>query len=187
MWQFLKTQRTSKRTRQRKRRRKARGTTRPLAFESVEDRILLAVMQLNPIKDNTIYSESENSNALGARMDVGNNNSLFSRRALLAFDVAVEIPAGATINSVTLELHLFNNPSGGTAPIELHPLLADWGEGTSNTGQGRGTDPTTGDATWVHTFCDTDFWTTATAVGHKCSADVCHYRNGRPGRSAGRG
>ncbi|MHC4694875.1 MAG: hypothetical protein ACYS67_19240, partial [Planctomycetota bacterium] len=36
----------------------------------------------------------------------------------------------------------------------------DWGEGTSNSGLtgGGGAPATTGDATWLHTFFNTDFW-----------------------------
>jgi spore coat protein A len=43
----------------------------------------------------------------------------------------------------------------------LHRALADWGEGTSNTGnpqQGRGEPPTAGDVTWNHTFFPDQFW-----------------------------
>ena len=46
--------------------------------------------------------------------------------------------------------------------VELHKLLADWGEGTSDaTGEeGQGAPATTNDATWRHRFYDTIFWTT---------------------------
>jgi len=45
--------------------------------------------------------------------------------------------------------------------IELHKLLADWGEGTSQaTGEeGQGAPATPNDATWRHRFFDTIFWT----------------------------
>ena len=45
--------------------------------------------------------------------------------------------------------------------IELHKLLADWGEGISQaTGEeGQGAPATPNDATWRHRFFDTIFWT----------------------------
>src|SRR3989304_777651 len=45
----------------------------------------------------------------------------------------------------------------------LRPLLANWGEGTSNADQqeGAGAASTPGDATWIHTFYNTAFWSTA--------------------------
>ena len=50
--------------------------------------------------------------------------------------------------------------NAGPAPVSLHRATADWGEGTSDApGQeGDGTDATPSDATWFHTFFDTDFW-----------------------------
>src|SRR6185503_17047458 len=38
----------------------------------------------------------------------------------------------------------------------------DWGEGLSNAGNpgGQGAPSQTGDATWIHTFYNTSFWTT---------------------------
>ena len=46
--------------------------------------------------------------------------------------------------------------------VELHKLLADWGEGTSIAPdpEGEGAPATTNDATWRHRFFDTIFWTT---------------------------
>ena len=46
--------------------------------------------------------------------------------------------------------------------VELHKLLADWGEGTSDASgeEGTGAPATTNDATWRHRFYDTIFWTT---------------------------
>ena len=46
--------------------------------------------------------------------------------------------------------------------VELHELLADWGEGTSHAPgeEGDGAPATVNDATWRHRFFDTVFWTT---------------------------
>src|SRR5262249_15334283 len=52
----------------------------------------------------------------------------------------------------------------GAETIQLHRLLANWGEGASNSDQsgggGGGATPTTNDATWIHRFFNTKFWTT---------------------------
>ena len=42
----------------------------------------------------------------------------------------------------------------------MRRALADWGEGTSF-GLGAGSPATPGDATWLHTFYNTDLWTNA--------------------------
>jgi hypothetical protein len=49
-----------------------------------------------------------------------------------------------------------------TRTVELHKLLADWGEGTSNADaqEGEGAPATPNDATWRHRFYNTIFWTT---------------------------
>jgi len=46
--------------------------------------------------------------------------------------------------------------------ISLSLALRNWGEGASNAGSpgGHGAQAQTGDATWLHTFYNTDFWTT---------------------------
>ena len=50
----------------------------------------------------------------------------------------------------------------GAQTIQLHRLLADWGQGTSDAlfNEGTGTQATLGDATWLHRFHDTEFWQT---------------------------
>jgi hypothetical protein len=64
------------------------------------------------------------------------------------------------INSATLTLHL-SRTIAQPEPVNLHRVLADWGEGASNANaeEGRGAPSQPGDATWLHTFYDTAFWT----------------------------
>lgn len=113
-------------------------------------------------KDNTLYENNNGafSNGAGEYFFVGRTGTGERRRALLFFDVASNIPAGATINSVTLRLNMSRTISG-TLLVELHRALADWGEGTSNAAgeEGGGASSTTGDATWRHRFFNTSFWT----------------------------
>ncbi|MHB8865244.1 MAG: DNRLRE domain-containing protein [Pirellulaceae bacterium] len=116
------------------------------------------LIELNPSKDNSIYSESDNSNAAG-ELYAGTTPNLAVRRALLLFDIAGRVPAGATINSVSLALSQTRIGPGVTASFELRPLTAVWGEGTSS-GIGAGGSPTLEDATWNYRLYDTDQWTT---------------------------
>jgi hypothetical protein len=117
---------------------------------------------LTPTKDNTIYDTSPpSSNGAGMHLFVGATDSGSSRRALLAFDIAGGIPPSSTILSVTLQMNVSNIPSNANPnSVSLHAVSADWGEGTSNAGSpgGNGTTPSIGDATWQHTFFNTQLW-----------------------------
>ncbi len=116
---------------------------------------------LQASKDNTLIENStgELSNGMGSSFFVGrtNQNSESIRRGLIAFDVAEQIPAGSTVTEVKLTLNMERTP-GGNESIELHRVLADWGEGSSSTKGGRGAPATEGDATWIHSFYDQDLW-----------------------------
>jgi hypothetical protein len=129
----------------------------------------LAIAQLaniNPIKDNTLYqydpAEGDVSNALGNHFFAGETGMGELRRGVLAFDIAGNIPAGSTILGVTLSLNVSRTGVDDARNIELHKMLADWGEGTSVAPgeEGTGAPATTNDATWRHRFFDTIFWTT---------------------------
>jgi hypothetical protein len=88
----------------------------------------------------------------------GTRNSL--RRALLSFDVAAVIPAGAWVTRVELELELMR--SNATAiDLGLHRVLTIWSEGPSSTSGGAGSPAEPGDATWLHSRFETDFWANA--------------------------
>lgn len=117
--------------------------------------------QLTPLKDNTLYEDPNGalSNGLGSAMFAGKNSMALARRAVLAFDVASVVPAGATIDAVTLTL-TENGSNAADQTIALHRLLADWGEGSSVAGgnQGGGGPAMAGDATWLHRFFNTDLW-----------------------------
>lgn len=112
-------------------------------------------VDLIPIRDTTIMS---NGNCSGAgdylfSGRVGSFGGGHRQRALLDFDVAHQIPAGSTIESVTLTIWLISaSPSGLPETHSLHRLFADWGEGTSDSQGGIGAPPTAGDATWTNRF-----------------------------------
>jgi hypothetical protein len=124
------------------------------------------VININPVKDNTLYqydpAEGDQSNALGNHFFAGETAMGELRRGVLAFDIAGNIPAGSTILGVTLSLNMSRTGLDTARTIELHKLLADWGEGTSQASgdEGMGAPATPNDATWRHRFFDTIFWTT---------------------------
>ncbi|MBI5863977.1 MAG: DNRLRE domain-containing protein [Planctomycetes bacterium] len=123
---------------------------------------LASSVTVNPLKDNTLYEDPDGllSNGAGQYVFTGETRAGTSRRAVLAFDVASVIPAGSTIDSVSLRMHCSRSTTG-TRTVELHALLADWGEGTSDAGDpgGGGSGASMGDATWVHRFYPDVPWT----------------------------
>jgi hypothetical protein len=115
---------------------------------------------LTSVKDNTIFSESGGlSDGAGSEMYSGRilNNGGPLRRALLAFDVS-SLPTDVVIDSVRLELSLTKSPDFTPRPIRVYRVLADWGEGTSDSPLGAGAPAQPGDATWVNTFFPGSLW-----------------------------
>ncbi len=121
------------------------------------------IANISSIKDNTLYEDPNGSlsNGAGAHFFVGRTDGAELRRGVIAFDIAGSIPAGATIEYVKLKLHM-SKSQADAKPVTLYRLFEDWGEGTSiaSRGQGGGADATTGDATWIYRFFDTDVWST---------------------------
>ena len=111
---------------------------------------------------NTILMLGTDSNALGFHFFAGETALSELRRGVLAFDIAGNIPPGSTITAVSLSLNMSRTPTNSAYVMELHKLLADWGEGTSIAPgeEGTGAPATPNDATWRHRFFDTIFWST---------------------------
>ena len=127
---------------------------------------LLSMVTLGSSKDNTLYESLAGNLSNGAGNHffagkTGQNAGFLIRRGVIAFDIAGNIPAGSTINDVTLTLRM-SKTSSGAQTFGLHRLLADWGEGTSHAShpEGGGALATPGDATWVHRFFNTINWAT---------------------------
>src|SRR5262249_36691685 len=157
--------------------RRVRPMRRPtvLQLEQLEGRVVPTTIVLGASKDNTLYESTIGniSNGAGSSFFAGLTNLSDIRRGVIAFNIAGNIPPGSTINSVSLSPHVARTISGSQT-VELRPLLADWGEGTSNAGSipGQGVAATDNDATWVYRFYNTtatwdhpggDFGTTASA------------------------
>jgi hypothetical protein len=125
---------------------------------------MAATISIMPSKDNTLYeydpAEGDHSNGAGFHFFAGENGMGELRRGVLAFDIAGSVPPGSTITAVSLSMNMSMTPAGALT-VELHKLLADWGEGTSHApmGEGDGAPATPNDATWRHRFFDTIFWT----------------------------
>jgi hypothetical protein len=117
-----------------------------------------------PQKDNTLYEDpaGQTSNGQGIFLFAGKTNAPNLRRGLIAFDLA-SIPTNATVTAATFSMFL-NQPRANGTPVDisLSKALRDWGEGASNAGNpgGFGVQAEVDDATWLHTFFDTSFWTT---------------------------
>ena len=140
-----------------------------------------------PSKDNTLYeydpAEGDHSNGVGFHFFAGENAMGELRRGVFAFNIAGSIRPGSTIIGVTLSLNCSRVSSNTARTVELHKLLADWGEGTSRAPgeEGDGAPATTNDATWRYRFFDTIFWTmqggdfSATVSASQSVGPVGHY------------
>lgn len=113
-------------------------------------------------RDNTLYQSATGatSNGVGEYFFTGRTKDGLVRRGVIAFDVAGNVPAGATITGVTLQLHVSRVANTTLRFTTLHRLQASWGEGTSNAGQneGQGGPSATNDATWIHRFYPATPW-----------------------------
>ena len=124
-----------------------------------------------PAKDNTLYEDPGGSLSNGAGESVfagrtGSRTGGLIRRAVLAFDLS-SIPQGATVTRVELTLQESSTRNNGDQTVELRRLTKDWGEGNSDAsdnqegqGEGDGAQAQTDDATWIHTFFDSELWDT---------------------------
>jgi hypothetical protein len=123
-------------------------------------------VSIGAAKDNTLYETAggELSNGQGDGFFAGKISLGVIRRGVISFDIASAVPAGSTITNVNLVLTVVNAPPGaGNSTVSLNRLLADWGEGASNTNPGpggSGAQAAPGDATWIHRFFNGTFWTT---------------------------
>ncbi|MCP3980142.1 MAG: DNRLRE domain-containing protein [bacterium] len=117
---------------------------------------------IEPVRDTTVQSSEEGRcNGSGDFLFTGRTGQSqdFLRRALLVFDVASVVPAGATITDARLTLSM-NKTRPGTQNASLSRLLADWGEGASNApgNEGGMAAAAPGDATWDVRFFPGSPW-----------------------------
>ena len=115
-------------------------------------------VSLSPVADTALFNAFPNNNmGSNANVAAGATASGAIFRAMVKFDLAGAIPAGATVDSVSLELRdVSSSASFISSNFELHRLLADWGEGTGTGNQGRAA--TNGEATWNSRFHNVAAW-----------------------------
>ncbi|MEW5874721.1 MAG: DNRLRE domain-containing protein, partial [Candidatus Zixiibacteriota bacterium] len=134
-----------------------------IAYLVVGGPALADMVTLGTAKDNTLYEDAQGdrSNGAGQYFFVGKTGPLAIelRRGLVQFDIAGNVPAGVTIDSVRLRLHMSKTNSLGQN-VSLRRVLADWGEGASDAAgeEGAGGPAAAGDATWLHQFFNTTTW-----------------------------
>jgi hypothetical protein len=119
-------------------------------------------VNLDATKDNSIYSENNNSTGDGDLFSgrTQGRQGAGTRRALMQFDLTGSVPSGASIENVSITLNVSRRgPAsvGSNVDVFLHRLIQDWGEGKS-LGTGVGGSPSTGDVTWNFSFFNTENW-----------------------------
>lgn len=114
--------------------------------------------------DNTLYQDplGSVSNGAGPGFFVGISGVNQVQRAVLRFDVAAAVPAGASIVAARLNVEVQQSMLLSNLDVTAHRVLQAWGEGASVGfgGGGAGAPAQPGDATWLHTFYPGSFWTT---------------------------
>lgn len=104
------------------------------------------VITIGANRDTTLYkSQGDRANAQGGVMYAGQDQggAATSKRALMGFDIASNVPAGSTIVSVQLALTFAAAAGSGGTPgngdstprqLDLLRMTSNWAEGTSGTG-----------------------------------------------------
>ncbi|HET9299167.1 MAG TPA: DNRLRE domain-containing protein [Candidatus Polarisedimenticolaceae bacterium] len=125
--------------------------------------VFAAEVTIAPSRDTSLFQYDGTYGCGDGPLFAGQTGAFGIRRALVRFDVAAAVPAGSTIQSVSLEFYVAQ--SGPLATITdlgtLHRILSNWGEGASVCFLGDGVPAETGDATWTYSFYNSSFWATA--------------------------
>ena len=112
-------------------------------------------------RDATLIEDAEGdvANGSGPVFFAGQTNqpAFGARRGVIRFDVAAALPENALIDRAFLNLYQ-NSGNAEPSAVTLHRVLADWGEGASFSAGGKGAPAELGDATWLHTFYDVQYW-----------------------------
>jgi hypothetical protein len=137
-------------------------TTALTVFAAIHDPATAATLSLFPVADATLYEESTTTTANGAGefLLAGRNNQASNsrRRSLLQFDLSA-LPAGATITSASLRLHLATVSTAETQ-LGLHPLVRHWTEGPADPlgNESAGVAAGVGDTSWQFASVNQSPW-----------------------------
>lgn len=80
------------------------------------------------------------------------------RRGLIRFDVVAALPEHALIDRVFVSLYQTSDNNTTAHGVSLHRVLEDWSEGAAFSSGGGGASAGSGDATWLHTDYDGEYW-----------------------------
>lgn len=119
------------------------------------------MVTLTPSKDNSLVQVQSGSTQLsngqgdifvGRTAQDGQGPATISiRRGLVKFNIAGAVPQGAVITGASLTMYDVRGLNGSQT-VDLHRVLADWGEGSSFFNGGVGGPASDGDATWFSRF-----------------------------------
>ena len=118
--------------------------SRPLAFvllilATCASPVLADSVVLMPTADASIFKSFPSNNiGAGTSLVAGANSAGNPARALIRYDFTGQLPPGAIVDAVGLELTVVNSPgSGGVAStFALHRMLVPWIEGTKTGNNG---------------------------------------------------
>lgn len=141
------------------------ATTAPVPTSTPTAVASTTALAIPAARDTTLYDRGldEAANGSGEYLFFGSTNEREARRALLYFDVASAVPPGVVIVSAKLALTVSRTRTGAQ-PSGVHRVTRTWGEGVSQSvtgGEGSGTIPTQGDATWAYSEFPGETWTNA--------------------------
>jgi len=129
--------------------------------------LVAETISIAPLKDTSLYEHvsGEEANGSGNHLFIGRNSiggGGTRYRTLLYFDVKNVLPKGAIVTSAVLRMNMSVTVIGAQ-DATIYRASRRWGEGASAAvgAEGVGTAPASGDATWLHTFYSTNFWSSA--------------------------
>ena len=107
---------------------------------------------MNPSRDTTLFDEGFLANGGGEWLFAGVTRRGAVWRALIEFDIAASIPAGATVQDVSLRMQL-SQTTALDEPITLYRVETAWNAGTADAdfNEGKGGPARTGDPMWLGT------------------------------------
>lgn len=117
------------------------------------------IVTLRPVADTSLFEFTPDDNMGGAALAAGRIDRDAGRaRALIKFDPAASIPAGARIDSVRFTIRVTKvPPSPVNSTFSLHKVLRSWGEGNKAVAL-LGGPATAGEATWKARAIPSESW-----------------------------
>lgn len=119
-------------------------------------------VELRPSADTSLIEVKPDNNTGGQSfVTAGTTQNITKNHGLFKFDVAGQVPAGATVTSASVAFEVTRQPVDGydIGHFGLYRMLVSWGEGArlpeASTSPGLGAPAQLGEATWNHRFAGT--------------------------------